>query len=152
MKNPKYTTYHSTILDATADAVWAQVRDFMQILAIAFGENLKEAHWLKGGSVDKVPSLLEFTLLPNNDVFKEEVMERSEQNRSLTYRTVGQALQLDKYVASCQVLPVTNEPTRSFFAISREFRLVQGAAPEFLPSFKALLDQEINRIKAHFAG
>lgn len=152
MLGPKYATYHSTVLDTDPDTTWEQVRDFLQMLAIAFGDSLKSAHWLKGGSVSKVPSLCRFVLLPNEDVAKEEVIGRSEHDRSLTYRTVGQVLQIAEYVGSYQVLPVTNEPSRSFFSVSREFRLVEDADPQFLPSLLALMDQEIDNIKAHFAS
>lgn len=148
---PKYTVYHSALLDADAATVWSEVRDMMRLLDIVFGDGIEKARWVKGGSVDKVPSLFEFTLLPNHDLASEEVIGRSEHERSLTYRSVAQVLSIVDYVATYRVLPVTNEPSRSFIEWSREFRVVAGAPPDFLPSLEALFDQEIASVKAHFA-
>ncbi len=149
---PKYTVYHSAVLDADPDAVWAEVRDMMQLLEIVFGDGVEKTRWVGGGSADKVPSLFEFTLLPNHDLAEEEVIGRSERDRSLTYRSVAQVLHIVDYVATYRVLPVTNEPGRSFIEWSREFRVVEGAPPDFLASLEALFEQEIASVKAHFAA
>ena len=149
---PKYTVYHSAVLNADPDTVWAQVRDMMQLLDIVFGDGIEKTKWVSGGSADKVPSLFEFTLLPNHDLAKEEVIGRSEHDRSLTYRSVAQVLSIVDYVATYRVLPVTNEPSRSFIEWSREFRVVEGAPADFLASLEALFEQEIASVKAHFAA
>jgi Polyketide cyclase / dehydrase and lipid transport len=149
---PKYTVYHSAVLEADPDVVWAQVRDMMQLLKIVFGGGVEKAHWVGRASAEQVPALFEFTLLPNHDLAQEEVVGRSEHDRSLTYRSVAQVLSIVDYVATYRVSPVTNEPGRSFIEWSREFRVVDGAPPDFLPSLEALFDQEIASIKAHFAS
>lgn len=149
---PKYTVYHSAVLDADPDAVWAEVRDMMKLLQIVFGDSVKNAHWSRGYSVDTVPALFEFTLLPNNDVLTEEVVGRSEHERSLTYRSVGQVLSIVDYVATYRVLPVTNDPSRSFIEWSREFRVTDDAPADFVDFLDDLLVQEIASVKAHFAG
>jgi hypothetical protein len=149
---PKYTVYHSAVLDAEPEAVWAQVRDMMQLLKIVFGAGVENAHWVGRASAEQVPALFEFTLLPNHDLAKEEVVGRSEHDRSLTYRSVAQVLSIVDYVATYRVLPVTNEPGHSFIEWSREFRVVDGAPPDFLPSLESLFNQEIASVKAHFAS
>ncbi|MGH3929712.1 MAG: SRPBCC family protein [Pseudonocardiaceae bacterium] len=151
MLNPKYTVYHSSVLDAAPETVWAEVRDIIQMLDIVFGNNIKNPHWVKGGSAQKVPSMFEFTLLPGGDVVREEVIGRAEHERSLTYRSIGQVLSIVDYVATYRVLPVTNDPACSFIEWSREFRVVEDADPEFLPFLEGLIDQEIDAVKAHFA-
>lgn len=152
MLKPEYTVYHSSVLDADPATVWAEVRDIMQLLDIVFGSNIKNPHWVQGGSVKKVPSMFEFTLLPGGDVVREEVIGRSEHERSLTYRSVGQVLSIIDYVATYRLLPVTNDPTRSFIEWSREFRVVEDADPGFLPFIEELIGQEIDTVKAHFAA
>lgn len=152
MLKSKYTVYHSSVLDADPATVWAKVRDAMQMIDIVFGSNIKNPHWVKGGSVNKVPSMFEFTLLPDGDVVREEVIGRSEHTRSLTYRSVGQVLSVVDYVATYRVLSVTNDPARSFIEWSREFRVVEDADPGFLPFIEGLIDQEIDTVKAHFAA
>ncbi|MFT7840332.1 SRPBCC family protein [Saccharothrix sp. BKS2] len=148
---PKFSVYHSAVLDAAPDVVWAQVRDMMVLLDIVFGEGVDNAHWVSGGSAEHVPSSFEFTLLPNNDLAREEVVGRSEVDRSLTYRSVAQVLFIVDYVATYRVLPVTGEPGRSFIEWTREFRLVPDAPDGFLDGIGALFAQEIATVEAHFA-
>jgi hypothetical protein len=149
---PKYSVYHSAVLDAGPDEVWHEVRDMMLLLDIVFGDGVKNAHWTDGGSARKVPSLFEFTLLPNHDLAREEVVGRSEPDRSLTYRSVAQVLFIVDYLATYRVRPVTNEPGRSFIDWEREFRLVPDAPDGFLDDLEALFAQEIAAVKAHFTG
>lgn len=149
--SPKYSVHHSAVLDADAEEVWAQVRDMMVLLDVVFGAGIENAHWTHGGSAKKVPSQFEFTLLPNHDLAREEVVGRSETDRSLTYRSVEQVLFIVDYVATYQVRPVTDEPGRSFVDWRREFRVVPGAPDGFLDDLEALFAQEIASVKAHFA-
>ena len=151
MIEPKYHVYHSTVLDADADTVWAVVRDVLQIAEISLGSAVENVRWKKGSSVEEVPAQFRFTLLPDGDVVNEEVIARSEPERSLTYRSIGQVLSIVDYVATYHVLPVTNDG-RSFIEWSREFRVVDGAAPDFLEGFLELLGQEIAAVKAYFAA
>ncbi|GAA1296324.1 SRPBCC family protein [Saccharothrix xinjiangensis] len=148
---PKFSVYHSAVLDADADVVWSQVRDMMVLLDIVFGKGIDDAHWVSGGSAERVPSLFEFTLLPNGDLAREEVVGRSEVDRSLTYRSVAQVLFIVDYVATYRVLPVTGEPGRCFIEWSRDFRLVPDAPDGFLDDIEALFAQEVATVKAHFA-
>ena len=54
-------------------------------------------------------------------------------------------------VATYRVLPVTNEPGRSFMEGSRQLRVTDDSEPGFLTSLEALFDQEIDNVMAHFA-
>ena len=151
MTEPKHHVYHSAVLDAGVDSVWPVMRDILQVVEISLGSAVKNVKWKQGSSVAKVPAQYRFTLLPAGDVINEEVVARSEHERSLTYRTIGQALSLVDYVATYRVLPVTNDG-RSFVEWSREFRVVEDAEPDFLDGFLTLLEQEIAAVKAHFAA
>ena len=151
MTGPKHHVYHSAVLDADLDTVWTVMRDILQVVEISFGSAVKNVKWKQGSSVAKVPAQYRFTLLPAGDVINEEVVARSEHERSLTYRTIGQALSLVDYVATYHVLPVTNDG-RSFLEWSREFRVVEDAEPDFLDTFLTLLEQEIAAVKEHFAA
>jgi FAD/FMN-containing dehydrogenase len=88
---------------------WPVIRDILQVVEISFGSAVKNVKWKQGSSVAKVPAQYRFTPLPAGDVINEEVVARSEHERSLTYRTIGQALSLGDYVATYRVLPVTND-------------------------------------------
>jgi len=148
---PKYTVYHSTVLDADPDTVWAVVRDIVAVVKLVFGDAVQDVGWTARGSVDKVPSRFDFTLLPNHDLAREEVVGRNEVERSLTYRSVAQVLSIYDYVATYRVLPVTTDPTRSFIEWSREFRVTDDAAPDFVDGLLAMIGNEIEAVRAHFA-
>jgi len=148
---PRYHVYHSAVLDADADTAWAVVRDVLQIVEIGLSGAVENVRWKKGSSVEEVPARYRFTLSPAGDVVNEEVVARSERDRSLTYRSIGQVLSIVDYVATYRVLPVTND-SRSFIEWSREFRVVEDAAPDFLEGFLPLLEQEIAAVKAYFAA
>ena len=147
----KYSVYHSTILDASAADAWKVVRDIVPLLTIVFGDGVKDAHWINGGSGDHVPAKVQFTLMPGDNLITEEVVARDEVERSLTYRTVGQALNLYDYVATYRVLPVTNVRHTSFMEWSREFKVVDGADPDFLPTVLQMFKQETDTVQTYFA-
>lgn len=149
---PKYSVYHSAVLDADPDEVWTQVRDMMVLLDIVFGDGIENARWTHRGSAGKVPSRFEFTLLPGHDLADEEVVGRSEPDRSLTYRSVGQVLFIVDYLATYRVRPITSEPGRSFLDWRREFRVVPDAPAGIVADLEALFAQEIASVKAHFAA
>lgn len=152
MLEPIYTVYHSSILDAAPDRVWSEMRDIMRTIDIIFGSQVEDAHWVDCGSVDRVPSRYEFTLLPGRDVALEEVIGRSEYDRSLTYRSVGQVLEIYDYVATYRVLAVTNDPQRCFLEYSRQFRVTPAGGSDFVAVIESLFDQEIDAVRAYFAS
>lgn len=152
MLKPKYTVHHSIVVDTNPEKVWTEVRDIMQLLAIVSGGDVKNPRWVNGGSAEKVPSMYEFTLASGGDVVKEEVIGRSEHERSLTYRLSGEVLGIIESVATYRVVPVTTDPNRSFIEWSREFRVVEGTAPEFFRFLEELIDQGMEIVKAHFSA
>lgn len=146
----KYTTYHTAVIAAQPAEVWKVVRDMLAMVKICVGAGAKDPHWVDGGSVNHVPATFVFTMLPGNDVITQEVVARNEIQRSLTYRTVGQALSIYDYVGTYRVLPVTNE-RKSFMEWSREFKVVDGADPDFLPMFLKMIKDETDTVQAYFA-
>jgi hypothetical protein len=131
--------------------VWTVVRDILALVNLVFEHGVKDAHWVNGGSVDQVPATFQFTLMPGDNLVTEEVVARDEVQRSLTFRTVGQALSLYDYVATYRVLPVTNVRHTSFMEWSREFKVVDGADPDFLPTILQMIKQETDTVQAYFA-
>ena len=88
---PRYHFYHSTVLHTPLNEVWSEMRSFARTLQIAFQEQVREIDWYDGGSTEKIPSLIQFIVKPGGQKIQEEVINRSEIEHSLTYRTVGQA-------------------------------------------------------------
>ncbi len=151
-QHPRYTVYHSAVIDASAGKVWQEVRDIVGLVTVVFGDAVQDVHWVGKSSVATVPGKYEFTLLPGNDLVKEEVVARDEVARSLTYRTIGQVLSVVDYVATYRVLAITTDHGRCFMEWSREFAVVDGADPAFLPAFLDMVAGEIETVQAHFAG
>lgn len=153
MTQAKYHLYDSAILDAPVEEVWRVIRDMMQLLPLVFGDGVKDCRWVDGGSAEKVPSRFQFTLHPSGDTPLEEVVGRSEVERSLTYRMIGSAVGIEGYVATYRLRPVTDEPGKSFIEWPREFSVAEGSDPaKVVPFLASLCAQEVARLKAHFAG
>ncbi|MEV7097689.1 SRPBCC family protein [Amycolatopsis sp. NPDC051045] len=148
---PKHTMYQTTVLDADPDTVWAEVRDVLKLVKILFGDTVGDTHWVDGGTPELVPSRYEFTMLQNQGLVQQEVAGRNEVDRSLTYRTVAPVLCLYDYVATYRVLPVTNEPGRSFFEYRREFMVTDDAAPEIVEGLMAMMENQISVVRDYFA-
>ncbi|HEY7593131.1 MAG TPA: SRPBCC family protein [Actinophytocola sp.] len=148
---PTYKLYSSTVLDADPDSVWDEVRDVMKVVKIVFEGVVSSVDWTEGGSLDRVPSRYDFTLLPNDDLVRQEVAGRNEVERSLTYRTVAPALCIAHYVATYRVREVSNDPTRSYLEWSREVETVEGADPEAVDAVLGMMENQINLLRDHFA-
>ena len=152
MSKPKYTMYHSTVLDADPDTVWAEVRDVLRVVKILFGDTVANVQWTDGGSPDRVPSRYEFTMLLNGGRVQQEVSGRSEATRTVTYRTAAPVLCLYDYVASYRVFAVTNDPGRCFLEYSREFMVTDDAEPEIVGALITMMDNQINILRDYFAS
>ncbi|MEV6829582.1 SRPBCC family protein [Amycolatopsis sp. NPDC051102] len=148
---PKHTMYQTTMLDAEPDAVWTEVRDVLKLVKILFGDTVGNLQWVEGGAPDRVPARYEFLMLQNQGLVQQEVVGRNEVDRSLTYRTVAPVLCLYDYVATYRVLPVTNDPGRSFLEYRREFMVTDDAAPEIVEALMTMMENQISVVRDYFA-
>ncbi|GAA3105156.1 SRPBCC family protein [Streptomyces echinatus] len=147
----KHTMYHSTILDAGPDSVWSEVRDPMKVVRIVSGPAVKNVHWADGGSLEKVPSRYDFTLVFNEGLVQQEIAGRDEVERSSTYRAVAPATGVDGYAATIRVRPITNDPHRSFFEWSRELTIAEDADPGVVEAIIAMMEKQTDAVRDHFA-
>jgi hypothetical protein len=148
---PKYTMYHSTVLESDPDTVWAELRNVLNVVKILFGDTVADVRWGEHGGPELVPSRYEFTLLPSQGHVRQEVAGRNELQRSITYRSVASVLCLYDYVATYRVLPVTNDPGRSYLEYSREFMVTDDAEPEVVEALMNMMDNQINILRDYFA-
>jgi hypothetical protein len=148
----RYTIYSSAVLNAPIEDVWAEMRDLSRALKLAFSKGVSDPRWVNGGSVDIIPSTLEFTLHEAGATIREEVVGRSEIDYTLRYRTVGTALSMVDYIGTFKFHHVTDEPDTTFMETTKEFSLVEGAdIAGFLGMYEPLVHQETRAVKAHFA-
>ncbi len=148
----RYTIYSSAVLNAPIEDVWAEMRDLSRVLKLAFSGGALDPQWVNGGSVDIIPSTLEFKLNEAGATIREEVVGRSEIDYTLRYRTVGTALSMVDYIGTFKLYHVTDEPDTTFLETTKEFSLVEGAdITGFLGMYEPLVHQETRAIKAYFA-
>lgn len=148
----KYKMYHSTVLDAGPDAVWAEVRDVLKMVKILFGGGVDDVQWGEDGALERIPSRYQFTILPNRELVRQEVAGRDEVERSLSYRSVARVLCLYDYVSNYRVLPLTTDPDRCFFEYSREFMVADDAEPAVVEALLEMMENQINVLREYFAN
>ncbi|MCX5388164.1 SRPBCC family protein [Streptomyces sp. NBC_00083] len=150
----KHTMYHSTILDADPDTVWATVRDAMQILDIVSPGDLdihRDVTWTEGGSVDTVPARYDFKLTLNGRLVQQEIAARDEINRTQSYRAVAPTSGVARYEATIRVFAITNDPNRSFFDWSRVLDIAEDADEKVVEAIIDVMEKQTDAVRDHFA-
>ncbi|GHB61087.1 hypothetical protein GCM10010347_33980 [Streptomyces cirratus] len=150
----KHTMYHSTVLEADPDTVWATVRDAMQILDIVSPGDLdihRDVTWVDGASVDTVPARYDFKLTLNGRLVQQEIAARDEINKTQSYRAVAPTSGVASYEATIRVFPITNEPDRSFFDWSRTLEIAEDADLKVVEAIIDVMEQQTDAVRDHFA-
>ncbi|MBF6333030.1 SRPBCC family protein [Nocardia transvalensis] len=147
----KHTMYHSTIVDADPDTVWAVVRDALKVVSIVSGPAATDVHWVDGGAPERVPSLYNFTLAFSGGLVQQEVAGRNEVERSQTYRSIEPTMGVDAYLATIRVRPITNDPNRCFFDWTRELTIADDADTDVVETIIAMMAKQTDSIRDHFA-
>ncbi|MEU8890319.1 SRPBCC family protein [Streptomyces sp. NPDC048442] len=148
----KHTMYHSTVVDAGPDAVWAEVRDALNLVKIVSGDAVRDVCWAEGGSAERVPARYDFTLVFCDGLVQQEIAGRDEVERSQTYRAVAPTTGVDAYVATIRVRTITNDPERSFFDWTRELTIAEDADPEVVEGIIAMMAHQTDSVRDHFAA
>ncbi|MEU6893338.1 SRPBCC family protein [Streptomyces sp. NPDC046557] len=148
----KRTMHHSTIVDADPDTVWSVVRDPMQLVRIVSGDAVKNVGWAEGGSVERVPSRYDFTLVFNDGLVQQEIAGRNEVKRASTYRATAPTMGIHSYAATIRIRPITNDPNRSFFEWTRELGISDDAETEVVDAVIAMMEKQTDSVRDHFAA
>lgn len=149
----KHTMYHSTILEADPETVWATVRDAMQILDIVSPGDLdihRDVSWVEGGSVETVPARYDFRLTLNGRLVQQEIAARDEINKTQSYRAIAPTSGVASYEATIRVFAVTNEPDRSFFDWSRTLEIAEDADLDVVARIIAVMEAQTDAVRDHF--
>jgi len=99
-------SYASTVIDAPADEVWARIRDFNG-LADWHSGMVATSEIEEGKSGDQVGGIRSFTLT-NDAHLREKLLAHSDQERTYTYDFQKHPFDVDNYVATIRVTPVTD--------------------------------------------
>jgi Polyketide cyclase / dehydrase and lipid transport len=99
-------SYASTVIAAPADRVWARIRDFNG-LATWHAGLVAESEIEEGKAGDQVGAVRSFTLTDGTHL-REKLLAHSDVERSYTYDFQKTPFDVDNYVATIRVTPVTD--------------------------------------------
>ena len=97
--------YTSTVIDAPADAVWAQVRDFNGLPR--WTPFVAESRIEEGQPADRVGCVRNFRLR-DGGVIRERLLTLSDYDYQCTYAILESPMGVDNYVATLKLTPVTD--------------------------------------------
>ena len=103
--------YRSAIISAPADKVWKLVRDFNG-LPVWHSGMIASSEIEEGKAGDQTGGVRSFTLT-NGEHLRERLLEHSDEERSYTYNFEQKPFDVDNYLATIRVTPVT-DGDRSF--------------------------------------
>ena len=118
--------YTSSVIDAPADAVWQQVRDFNGLPGWhpAIAESRIEA----GVPSDRVGCVRNFRT-KDGGVIREQLLTLSDFEYECTYSILESPMGVDNYIATLKLTPIT-DGNRTFAEWSAEFDCAAGREPE----------------------
>jgi hypothetical protein len=99
-------SYASTVIDAPAHEVWARIRDFNG-LPVWHSGMVATSEIEDGKSGDQVGGVRSFTLT-NDAHLREKLLGHSDEERSYTYDFQKHPFDVDNYLATIRVTPVTD--------------------------------------------
>jgi hypothetical protein len=114
--------YRSTVLDAPADRVWRDLRDFNGLAQ--WHPSILSSRIENGHPADKVGCVRSFQLKDGARI-REKLLSLSDYDYSCTYTILDSPMDLTDYIAILRLFPVT-EGNRCFIEWSAEFE----CAPE----------------------
>ena len=118
--------YRSTVLDAPADRVWRDLRDFNGLANWHPMIDLSRIE--KGHPADKIGCVRNFQLKDGARI-REQLLSLSDYDYSCTYSILDSPMDLSDYVATLRLLPVT-EGNRCFIEWFAEFDCAPEKAAE----------------------
>jgi len=118
--------YRSTVLDAPADRVWRDLRDFNGLPN--WHPLIESSRIEKSHPADKVGCVRNFQLKDGARI-REKLLSLSDYDYSCTYSIIESPMDLSDYIATLRLLPVT-EGNRCFIEWSAEFECPPEKAGE----------------------
>ena len=141
-------SYASTVVDASAEDVWARIRDFNG-LATWHGGVVATSEIEDGKAGDQVGAVRSFTLADGTNL-RERLLAHSDLERSYTYGVLKAPFDVDNYQATMRVTPVTDGGT-SFVEWWTTFDCDRDRQAHWVGFFaSALFQGGLDALKAHF--
>ena len=118
--------YRSSVLDAPAERVWREIRDFNGLPN--WHPLIASSRIEKGHPADKIGCVRNFQLQDGASI-REKLLALSDYDYTCVYSILESPMDLSDYVATLRLLPVT-EGNRCFIEWSAEFECAPDKASE----------------------
>jgi uncharacterized protein YndB with AHSA1/START domain len=118
--------YTSSVIDAPADRVWAQLRDFNGLPA--WVPVVAESRIERNDPADKVGCIRSFRLKDGGRI-REQLLALSDYDYALSYSILESPMGVENYVATLKLTPVT-DGGRTFAEWTAEFDCAPGREQE----------------------
>jgi hypothetical protein len=139
--------YTSSVIDASADAVWAHVRDFNGLPKWhpAIAESRIEGNWPS----DRIGCVRNFRL-KDGGVIREQLLTLSDYDYQCTYSILESPMGVQNYVATLKLTPVT-DGVRTFAEWSAEFDAPAGQEGKLAEDIgQGVFQGGFNALKSYF--
>ena len=124
--------YTSSVLDASADAVWSEIRDFNGLPR--WHPAIKDSYIEHQLPSDKVGCIRNFTLKAGGRI-REQLLALSDFDYSVTYSILESPMGVENYVAVLKLSPIT-DGNRTFAEWTAEFDCHAGACQRAGPEYR----------------
>ena len=141
--------YSSTVIDAPADAVWAEVRDFNALPR--WHPAIKDSYIELHLPSDKVGCIRNFTLKAGGRI-REQLLALSDFDYSVTYSILESPMGVENYIATLKLGPIT-DGNRTFAEWTAEFDCAPARARELAQSIgQGVFQGGFDALKTRFRG
>ena len=139
--------YTSSVIDASADAVWAHIRDFNGLPKWhpAIADSRIEGNW----PADRVGCIRNFQLRDGGTI-REQLLTLSDYDYQCTYSILESPMGVDNYIATLKLTPVT-DGNRTFAEWSAEFDTPPGQERRLADSIgQGVFQTGFDSLKSYF--
>jgi len=139
----------SSVIDASADQVWALVRDFNDLPS---WHPLVDRSSIEGGRPSDAVGCIRSCHLTDGRRIREQLLSLSDYDLSFSYAIIESGLDLENFVAELKLTPVT-DGNRTFGQWSAEIETTPGKEQE-MASFisRDVFQAGFDGLKKHFGG
>jgi hypothetical protein len=139
--------YTSSIIDASADAVWALIRDFNGLPKWhpAIADSRIEGNW----PADRIGCIRNFRLR-DGGLIREQLLTLSDYDYQCTYSILESPMGVENYIATLKLTPVT-DGNRAFAEWSAEFDAPAGQERRLADDIgQGVFQAGFNALKSYF--
>jgi len=140
--------YISSVVEASADAVWARIRDFNALPL--WHPAIVDSRIENSQPSDRVGCIRHFHTR-DGGMIRERLLALSDYDYSCTYEILESPMGVDRYVATLKLTPVT-DGNRSFAEWSAEFDCAEGRENELTQLIgQGVFQTGFDALKRHFS-